>query len=115
MRYLLFCPFWLLPFVCIFSIDPLYAIETRSADKPTPPTYVIHRTQTKITIDGRLDEADWKQAASLGDFVFGYGLTEGEPTVCKILWDDDYLYFSYFLKVRTQLCLRQRPAITSGW
>ena len=36
--------------------------------------------------------------ASLGDLVFGYGLTEGEPTVCKILCDDDYLYFSYFMK-----------------
>jgi len=101
MKYLLFCPFWLLPFVCIFSIGPIYADETKSADKPTPPTiptYVIHRTQTKITIDGRLDEADWQLAPSLGDFVFGYGLTKGEPTVCKILWDDDYLYFSYFLK-----------------
>lgn len=71
------------------------AKQSENTAAPKVPSYVIHRANRKITIDGRIDEDDWKQAKSLGDFVFGYGLTEGEQSECKILWDNEYLYFSY--------------------
>ena len=34
------------------------------------PTYTIHRTDAPITIDGRLDEPDWRAAPSVGAFQF---------------------------------------------
>jgi len=61
------------------------------------PHHVIYRTQSKITIDGKLDEPVWKNAESVGEFVFGYlekKTGSEEQTVFKMLWDDHYLYFA---------------------
>ena len=60
------------------------------------PTYTICRTAGPIQVDGLLDEADWKVAKSVGDFVFPWW-TEGakEQTVAKLLWDDKNLYVAF--------------------
>ena len=60
-----------------------------------PNNYVCYRTADKITIDGKLDEKSWKNAATVGAFVDISG--EGFPTPrfntqAKMLWDDEYLY-----------------------
>lgn len=59
-------------------------------------TYEIYRAPSAIVIDGRLDEAAWRQAPSVGDFDFPW-FKEGvrEQTVAKLLWDDEYLYVSW--------------------
>lgn len=42
------------------------ALAAQSA--PTPPSVAIPRIETEITVDGRLDEAVWRQAARLDGF-----------------------------------------------
>lgn len=60
------------------------------------PEYIIFRTETAISIDGKLDEAAWFAAPSVGSFVFPWW-KEGkmEQTSAKLLWDDDYLYLAF--------------------
>ena len=60
-----------------------------------PNNYVCYRTADKITVDGKLDEKSWQNAAPVGAFVDISG--EGFPTPryntqAKMLWDDEYLY-----------------------
>lgn len=59
--------------------------------------YEIRRTAGPITIDGKLDEASWRGAASVGDFGFPWPESgEREQTVAKLLWDDENLYVSWY-------------------
>lgn len=60
-------------------------------------TYDIYRAASPITIDGKLDEAAWQRAPSVGDFHFPW-FKDGtkEQTVAKILWDDENLYVSWY-------------------
>jgi hypothetical protein len=61
------------------------------------PQYDILRTNDRIEIDGKLDEQVWKQAAAVSDFHFNWWKTgEKEPTIAKLLWDDENLYVSYY-------------------
>ena len=50
-----------------------------------------------ITLDGRLDEPEWKLASPVGDFVQRVptnGMPSGERTEVRVLYDDDNLYFA---------------------
>ena len=67
----------------------------------TPHGYVCYRTSAPLTIDGKLNEADWAQAPATESFVDISG--EGFPTPtwdtkAKMLWDDDYLYIAATLE-----------------
>ena len=60
-----------------------------------PYGYVAYRTNGKITIDGKIDEAAWKNAPATEYFhdISGEGFpTPQYKTHAKMLWDDDYLY-----------------------
>ncbi|MFA6472829.1 MAG: carbohydrate-binding family 9-like protein [Candidatus Latescibacterota bacterium] len=60
------------------------------------PQYTVKRIAGKITIDGKLDEADWNKAQSFGDFKFPWWKEgEKEQTEVKMLWDDKFLYVSF--------------------
>ena len=64
----------------------------------SPPEYTIERAKGKIRVDGKLDEADWRTAKSVGDFSFAWwDESKGakDQTVAKLLWDDEHLYLSY--------------------
>lgn len=59
---------------------------------------IVTRTSSRIVIDGKSDEADWKRATSVGDFVFTWwNQGDGEPqqTDARLLWDDENLYVSF--------------------
>jgi hypothetical protein len=60
-------------------------------------TYDIFRTDSPITIDGKLDEAAWRTAPAVGDFTFLW-VKDGakEQTVAKLLWNDENLYVSWY-------------------
>ena len=60
------------------------------------PRYTVRRTSTKIVIDGRLDESDWKATPDVGKFHFAWW-TAGrkEQTEAKLLWNDRFLYVSF--------------------
>lgn len=60
------------------------------------PRYTIQRTATKIVVDGRLEEADWKAARSVGAFRFPWWTAgKKEQTEAKLLWDERCLYVAY--------------------
>jgi cytochrome c oxidase cbb3-type subunit III len=61
--------------------------------------YDIYRAASPILIDAKLDEPAWQQAPAVGDFHFPW-FKEGvkEPTVAKILWDDEHLYVSWLAR-----------------
>jgi hypothetical protein len=61
-----------------------------------PGVYEIRRAATKIKIDAKLDEIAWLKAKPVDPFIFNW-YTEGEkePTVVRLLWDDQNLYVGY--------------------
>ena len=62
-----------------------------------PRTYVAYRATGEMTMDGRLDEADWLNVPWTEDFVDIEGDRMPAPlyrTRVKMLWDDDYLYIA---------------------
>jgi hypothetical protein len=65
-------------------------------DTPEHPRgYVCYRAGSPLTIDGRLDEAAWRDAPWTDDFVDIEGDIKPKPTLrtrAKMLWDDTYLY-----------------------
>jgi len=61
--------------------------------------YKVYRTASKITIDGKLDEREWKAAASTGKFSDLYGEHKVSPaTRAMMLYDDKYLYIGVKLE-----------------
>ena len=67
---------------------------------PRPETarkrYVARRTDKPIKVDGKLDEAAWKEAPSTGPFVNTMNGTPAEQnTEAKLLWDDKFLYVAF--------------------
>ena len=74
---------------CLFTL-------TARAQTPRLPVYQVGRTSGPIEVDGKLDDAAWKKAALVGDFVNN---SDGSPsmykTECRVLYDDNYLYFAF--------------------
>ena len=67
---------------------------------PRPETarkrYVARRTDKPIKIDGKLDDAAWKDAPSTGPFVNTMtGAPVDQRTEAKLLWDDKFLYVAF--------------------
>jgi hypothetical protein len=61
--------------------------------------YTAYRTTAPLTIDGRLDEADWRRAPRSPRFV---DLISGRPTIhdtrAAVLWDDVNLYVGFWVE-----------------
>jgi cellulose/xylan binding protein with CBM9 domain len=71
----------------------------------TPAGYVCQRATSPLRIDGRLDDAAWRDAPWTNDFVDIEGDKKPRPaqrTRVKMLWDDEYLYVGAELQ-ETQL------------
>jgi hypothetical protein len=60
------------------------------------PFYEVARTTVPIKVDGKLDDPAWAKTGVVGDFVNN---SNGSPsqykTEAKILYDDNFLYFSF--------------------
>ncbi len=66
-----------------------------------PPQYICYRTAEKMNIDGKLDEAAWKQATETEPFADISGKDFPTPlyqTKARMLWDDDYFYIAAVLE-----------------
>lgn len=64
---------------------------------PEPLRYDCRHTTGPIHIDGKLDDAAWKQAEWTSDFVDIEGAVKPKPrfrTRAKMLWDENYLYIA---------------------
>ncbi|WP_342114230.1 carbohydrate-binding family 9-like protein [Pseudoduganella sp. OTU4001] len=62
-----------------------------------PLSYECFRTAAPIRIDGKLDDAAWRNAPWTSDFVDIEGDSKPRPwfrTRVKMLWDDQYLYIA---------------------
>ena len=62
---------------------------------PTPKQYIAHRTSRSLVIDGKLNDAAWRNAPWTDLFVDIEGDAKPKPrfdTRVKMLWDDQYLY-----------------------
>ncbi len=85
-------------------------IETSVAARPAVPSTTgvpelrVDKLEkgTKITIDGKLDEAAWKTAVTAGPFV---DVKTGGPNTTfpvngsvKVLWDDTHMYLGFDVK-----------------
>ena len=59
------------------------------------------RTDTAPRIDGLIDEAVWDacpgETCDLWQFAPNYGESMSQPTTVKILYDDSYIYFAFFM------------------
>ncbi|MBQ16382.1 MAG: hypothetical protein CMJ65_04570 [Planctomycetaceae bacterium] len=63
-----------------------------------PPRYTIRRVtrSTAPKIDGRLEDAAWESAASMGPFQFAWWKQgKKEQTDARMVWDDQNLYVAY--------------------
>src|SRR6266480_3671799 len=83
-------PLVALPFVVAFAADP-----PREPVWTPPKAYVCYRAGSPITIDGKLDDAAWRDAPWTDDFVDIEGSRQPAPalrTRAKMLWDNQYLY-----------------------
>ncbi len=66
-----------------------------------PRTYVSHRIERELTIDGRMDESAWQEAAWTDAFVDIVGEAGRVPrfeTRAKMLWDSTYFYVAAYLE-----------------
>lgn len=67
----------------------------RSVSSP-PPTYEIRHTSQSITVDGRLDEPAWKDAAPLVlQFPWEEQTGAKQKTTARLLWNDDTLFIAF--------------------
>jgi hypothetical protein len=64
---------------------------------PEQKKLVARKVKTgTIKLDGKLDEPEWKQAATTGPFVNTMdGSPAGSKAEARVLWDDKYLYVAY--------------------
>jgi hypothetical protein len=73
------------------------AIPVKRPGPAVPPKkYLVRRTAKPPKLDGKLDEAVWKSAPSVGTFVDTMtGAPSALKTDAKMLWDNDNLYLAF--------------------
>lgn len=65
-----------------------------SQNETEPRSYIAYRSIDSISIDGKANEASWKNTAYSADFIDIEGdRTPKYRTNVKMIWDDSYLYF----------------------
>ena len=65
-----------------------------AAPPPTPPIH-IHRAEGAITVDGKLDDPGWKNAAVVDRFYEtspGNNVVPKVKTIAYLTYDDRYFY-----------------------
>ncbi len=77
------------------------------------PSYTAYRINQTINIDGHLDEAVWtsvEKSPPFRDLI--HGTETRHNTHAAVLWDDDFLYISYWIaepKLQASLLERDDP------
>ena len=84
-------------------------VSASAAEAPTPTTIVAaerpapviatldgRRVTGQIAIDGRLEEADWREATPTNTFVNTMNGSAAEPSAsARVLWNDDAIYVGF--------------------
>lgn len=89
----------------VYSADPVEPRKLTAAFAVTPPA-----------IDGKLDDACWKQAAQATGFsVFGNADSlHPEQTIARVCYDDDYLYIAMACSVNEMDKFNKRMTEAAG-
>ena len=78
----------------IFPVRILMLLSLFTTAQNIPKTYVAHRINEPIEIDGTATETSWEKAEWTSDFIDIEGIKKPTyRTRLKMLWDADYLYF----------------------
>jgi len=78
-----------------------FALWVTAAAPQTQSRYQIFRAASPIVLDARLDEPAWQNVPPVGEFHFNWWTQgEKEPTIARMLWDDDNLYVGYYCRDR---------------
>lgn len=81
--------FFILPFLS-------HAADVERPATTPVPRYEIKRATSAIAIDGRLDEAAWKNAEAVTlQFPWDSQTGAKQKTTVRLLWDDEYLYAAF--------------------
>ncbi len=59
------------------------------------PEYGCYRAARPIVVDGRLDDPSWQGAPAMALCLADSGGTPRQSTICRLLWDDAYLYVAF--------------------
>ena len=80
----------------LFRLDLKGVKGLKILQSAQPPVYEVSRTSTAIKVDGKLDDPSWSKAPGTGKFINNSdGSSAAYETEAKILYDDNYLYFSF--------------------
>jgi hypothetical protein len=79
---------------------PLAAAAPKTAPAPSfrmsPQSYNARHLRRAVTVDGRLDERDWKAAPRVGAFVdLASGRPDDKAIEAKLLWDEQTIYVAF--------------------
>lgn len=70
-----------------------FRVDGAAGSKAKTREYIVRRASGPIEIDGRADEAAWKEAPRSANFVTAEGGAEmPHQTHARLLWDDEHLY-----------------------
>lgn len=100
---------------CVLLGPTLGRAQGAQVPEPTDSTrrhLVARRATARIAVDGRLDEADWRNAPVAGDFVQArpdYVPTTRYPTEVRVLFDDENLYVGAFNRDSAGLSTLRMP------
>lgn len=94
---ILACTTWLFLAASSLSTQADYVGDWSKMKIIVPQGYVCQHTTGPISVDGRMDEADWAKAPWTTDFQDIEGAAKPKPrfrTHAKMLWDDEYFYIA---------------------
>ncbi len=84
-------------FISLYSGLSLFSQAEKQLVIGQQPVYKVSRAKGPITVDGKMDEATWKDA-ELQSFNYFYRADkpfEKQNSQFRMLWDDDNLYLFY--------------------
>ncbi len=81
--------------LCLLKGDPQVSY---AADELPIPSYNATRTTGTITVDGKLDEPDWKRAEEVKLVETNTGKDVPLKSTVRVLWDDKYLYVGFYFE-----------------
>jgi len=85
--------------------SPLFAEEPDVLEGYKTPTLTVPYAHAKPTIDGRIDDAEWRSALSVNALQTTRGTVASRQTRFWMMWDEDHLY----LAMRSPLRPGERP------
>lgn len=74
----------------------IFNMTTESSSAQDVKSYTIKRSAGQITIDGKIDESSWKNAAEAILTETNSGNAVPLKSTVKLLWDDEYLYVAFY-------------------